>query len=123
MEGYISQIILFAGNFEPRHWAFCDGRLLPIAQNTALFSLIGTTYGGDGMRTFALPDLRGRIPLGAGSGPGLNPCYLGDREGGDKYTFPVSTENTAGKTFSLQNTPTLGLNYIICLNGIFPSRS
>jgi microcystin-dependent protein len=70
MEAYIGQIILFAGNFAPKNWAFCDGRLLPISQNTALFSLLGTTYGGDGRSTFALPDLRGRAPIHAsGSHP------------------------------------------------------
>ena len=70
-EPFIGEIIMFAGNFAPRGWAFCDGQLLPISQNTALFSLVGTIYGGDGRTTFALPDLRGRVPVGEGTGPGL----------------------------------------------------
>ena len=68
MEGYIAEIRLFAGNFAPRGWAFCQGQILSIAQNTALFSLLGTTYGGNGQTTFALPDLRGRVPLHATTG-------------------------------------------------------
>ena len=72
-EPFIGQITIFPYNFEPRGWALCDGRLLPIAQYTALFSLLGTTYGGDGRTTFALPDLRGRIVVGIGNGPGLTP--------------------------------------------------
>ena len=70
MEGYLAQIIMFAGNFAPNSWAFCAGQILSIAQNTALFSLLGTTYGGNGQTTFGLPDLRGRVPVGAGQGPG-----------------------------------------------------
>lgn len=72
---------MFGGNFAPRSWAFCDGQLLPISQNTALFSLLGTIYGGDGRTTFALPDLRGRIALHAGTGPGL-PTYKPGQKGG-----------------------------------------
>jgi microcystin-dependent protein len=67
----LGEVRRFAGNFAPAGWAFCDGQLLPIASNTAIFSLIGTTYGGDGHTTFALPDLRGRTPIHAGQGPGL----------------------------------------------------
>src|SRR6185503_20598925 len=65
-EPFIGQIMLFAGNFAPRGWAFCNGQILPIAQNTALFSILGTTYGGNGQTTFALPDLRGRVPVSSG---------------------------------------------------------
>ena len=75
---------MFAGNFAPRTFALCDGQLLAIAQNTALFSLLGTIYGGDGITTFALPDLRGRVPLhigGTGAGPGLTPRLLGQSGG------------------------------------------
>jgi microcystin-dependent protein len=78
---FLAEIIMFAGNFAPRGWAFCDGQLLPISQNTAVFSLLGTTFGGDGRTTFALPDLRGRVPVHAGSGPGLTPRQLGQRSG------------------------------------------
>jgi hypothetical protein len=69
---YIGQIIMFAGDFAPQGWALCQGQLLPIADNAALFQLIGTTYGGDGDATFALPDLRGRVPIGDGQGRGLS---------------------------------------------------
>ena len=72
-EPYIGQISIYAFNFAPRGWMPCDGRLLPIAQYQALFALIGTTYGGNGVTTFALPDLRGRIVVGPGNGPGLTP--------------------------------------------------
>src|SRR5215203_4034224 len=81
MEGYIAQIIMFAGNFAPRSWAFCRGQLLSIAQNTALFSLLGTTYGGDGKSTYALPDLRGQVAMNFGQGPGLTLRDLGTRSG------------------------------------------
>nr|WP_106782731.1 tail fiber protein [Lysinibacillus timonensis] len=85
MEPYIGEIRIFAGNFAPRDWAFCHGQLLPIAQNTALYSVIGVTYGGDGKTTFALPDLRGRAPMQQGEGPGLTPRRLGE-VGGEANT-------------------------------------
>ncbi len=78
---FIAEIKIFAGNFAPRGWAFCDGQLLPIAQNTALFSLVGTTYGGDGRTTFGLPDLQGRAPMHPGNGPGLSSRRLGEKVG------------------------------------------
>lgn len=81
MEGTIGEIRGFGGNFAPRAWAFCQGQLLAINQNQALFSILGTTYGGDGRTTFALPDLRGRAPLSAGTGPGLSTRKLGQRSG------------------------------------------
>lgn len=83
MEPFLSMIILWAPNFAPRGWAFCAGQLLPIAQNTALFSLLGTTYGGNGQTTFALPDFRGRVPIGAGQGPGLSSYDLGQASGSE----------------------------------------
>lgn len=187
MEGTIGEIRLFAGNFPPRTWAFCDGSLLPIAPNTALFAILGTTYGGDGQNTFGLPDLRGRMAIGVGQGPGLTSVDLGERAGTQttmltQNQLPAHT-HTASTTFSLKasdapadkvtpvagnvlavaqdiNTdkvkiyssatpnvdlasgpatttvqavggnqafsimnPFLGLNYIICLIGIFPSRN
>ena len=79
MDPLIGQIIFFAGNFAPRNWAFCEGQLLPISEYTALFSIISTTYGGDGRTTFALPDLRGRTALGQGSNPGGSSYPLGYR--------------------------------------------
>jgi microcystin-dependent protein len=163
MDPFIGQIIMFAGNFAPRGWAFCDGQLLPIAQNSALFSILGTTYGGDGRSTFALPDLRGRVPLHPGRGPGLSEVRLGDKGGAEsvtlteaqlpshshpmsapvvkkgkgatagilhvegKNTSPVSPPLTAGPTGGGRAVPTrppfAGVNYIIALQGVFPSRS
>ncbi|MBI1385543.1 MAG: phage tail protein [Rhizobiales bacterium] len=89
-EPYIGQVQLFGFNFAPRGWAFCTGQLLAIAQNTALFSLLGTTYGGDGRTTFGLPDLRGRVPIGAGQGPGLANYTWGDRAGREQVTLTIS---------------------------------
>jgi microcystin-dependent protein len=86
----IAAIFIFAGNFAPRGYAFCQGQLMSIAQNTALFSLLGTTYGGDGAQTFGLPDLRGRAPIGAGSGPGLSPVSLGEAAGSNSVTILTS---------------------------------
>ncbi|MFD2165900.1 phage tail protein [Thalassotalea euphylliae] len=80
-EPFIGQITMFAGNFAPRGWAFCHGQLLSIASNSALFSILGTTYGGDGRTTFGLPDLRGRFPTAQGNGPGLSPYNLGQKGG------------------------------------------
>lgn len=81
MEGMIGEVRIFAGNFAPRSWAFCEGQLLAISQNTALFSILGTTYGGDGRTTFGLPDLRGRACIGPGTGPGLPTYRQGERTG------------------------------------------
>lgn len=78
---FVAEIKIFAGNFAPTGWAFCDGRLMPISQNTALFSLLGTTYGGDGKSTFALPDLRERVAIAQGTGPGLSIYDLGEQGG------------------------------------------
>jgi microcystin-dependent protein len=80
---FIGEIQMFAGNFAPRGWSFCNGQLLPIAQNTALFSILGTTYGGDGRTSFGLPDLRGRAPIHSGQGPGLSDYRLGERGGAE----------------------------------------
>jgi microcystin-dependent protein len=90
METYIAQIFMFAGNFAPRFSAFCDGQILSISSNTALFALLGTTYGGNGSTNFALPDLRGRVPMGAGSGPGLTPRTLGERGGTESITLTTN---------------------------------
>jgi microcystin-dependent protein len=178
MEGYIAEIRMFAGNFAPRSWAFCQGQILSIAQNTALFSLLGTTYGGNGQTTFALPDLRGRTAVGTGQGPGLSNIDLGQVAGAPSVTLtivnmPAHTHTLAGtlamgaqsgagnsisptnnypaagtnlysatqdaqmaplngtltasnaggsQPFSIMS-PYLGMNYIICLEGIFPSRN
>ena len=89
-EPFVGEIRMFAGNFAPRGWAFCDGQLLAVSQNDALFSLFGTIYGGDGRTTFGLPDLRGRIPIHAGSGPGLSPRSLGAKGGAENVTLTVN---------------------------------
>ena len=81
MDPFVGEIRLFAGNFAPMNWAFCDGSLLPIAEFEVLFNLIGTTYGGDGQSTFALPDLRGRVPIHQGQGPGLSNRTIGQTGG------------------------------------------
>ena len=176
-EPYLGQIILFAGNFAIRNYAMCNGQILPIAQNTALFSLLGTTYGGNGQTTFALPDLRGRAPLHFGQGPGLSPYTLGEVSGTENQTLlltnlpahnhlmrtsssdgndsaPAPTTvpgvvkngantlnaytvtNNPDSTFlntDITNTgnnqpvpilqPFLALNFLIALQGIFPSRN
>lgn len=87
---FIASIILFAGNFAPRGWAFCQGQILSISQNTALFSLLGTTYGGNGQTTFALPDLRGRVAIQPGQGPGLSPYSLGEMAGSQNVTLTIT---------------------------------
>jgi microcystin-dependent protein len=89
-EPFIAEIQMFAGNFAPRGWAFCDGQLLPINQNQALFSLIGTTYGGDGRTTFGLPNLNNRAPVGPGQGPGLSPLQWGQALGAASVTLAVN---------------------------------
>lgn len=89
-EPFVAEIRMFAGNFAPRGWAFCDGQLLAVSQNDALFSLIGTIYGGDGVTTFGLPDLRGRLAIHAGSGPGLSPRQLGAKGGSENVTITAN---------------------------------
>lgn len=90
METFLGQIIMFGGNFAPRGWAFCNGSLIAINQNQALFSLLGTTYGGDGRTTFALPDLRGRAPIHYGQGPGLSNRTLGEKSGVESNILNVN---------------------------------
>ncbi len=169
-EPFVGEIRMFAGNFAPRGWAFCDGQLLAVSQNDALFSLYGTIYGGDGRTTFGLPDLRGRIPLHQGTGPGLSPRRLGSKGGEEQVTLTTNqlashshdwNANTAPQNASApqgrvtadatpirlyepqdQNTdlaaatiantggsqphnnlmPTLCVNFIVALFGIYPSR-
>ena len=172
MEGVISEIRLWAANFAPQNWMFCHGQVLPIAQYTALFSLLGTTYGGNGTTNFALPDLRSRVPMGAGQAPGLSETHLGETKGteqttlllsnlpmhshqvrvsnkfaggdhpagkylgasaADKGFYDTSSDNSmmapdmiapTGSNVPINNLqPSLGLNYVICIFGIFPSRA
>ncbi|MCA1242818.1 tail fiber protein [Stappia stellulata] len=89
-EPFVGEIRMFAGNFAPRGWAFCDGQLLAVSQNDALFSLLGTIYGGDGRTTFGLPDMRGRLPIHAGHGPGLSERRLGAKGGAEQVTLTVN---------------------------------
>jgi microcystin-dependent protein len=97
---------MFAGNFAPRGWAYCDGQLLAVSQNDALFSLLGTIYGGDGRTTFGLPDMRGRIPIHAGSGPGLSARRLGAKSGTEAETLTVN--QLSAHSHPLQGTDQLG---------------
>ncbi len=169
-EPFIGMIVGFGGNFAPRGWALCQGQLMSIAQNTALFSILGTTYGGNGQSTFALPDLRGRYPMQQGTGPGLSPYVLGEQGGVETVTLittqmpmhnhliNASTEDAGAKnpngqvlatttasayvatpidtTMNPQSiglaggsqphenmSPFLAINFLIALEGIFPSRN
>jgi microcystin-dependent protein len=90
MDAFLATILLWAGNYNPNGWAFCMGQLLSISQNTALFSLLGTTFGGNGQTTFGLPDFRGRVPVGAGQGPGLASYVLGQMAGTENTTLTVN---------------------------------
>jgi microcystin-dependent protein len=107
---FIGQIAIFAGNFAPANWAMCNGQLLSIAQNAALFSIIGTTYGGDGQTTFALPDLRGRANVHMGQGQGLQ-SYLTGEIGGTEFIsltgpqIPAHTHNLTGAATGTTGTP------------------
>ena len=201
MEPFIGQIIMFAGNFAPRDWAFCQGQTLAISEYTALFSIIGTTYGGNGRTTFDLPDLRGRAPIGQGQGNGLTSRIMGEQIGIEDITLSTAqmpihshaakttisgssvtaklkassaegttnvplnnylakpsniglqsinmydssadiemasdaieidlsavtanttTDDTGGNSAHNNIQPSLVMNYIICVNGIYPSRS
>ncbi len=172
-EPFVGEIKIFAGNFAPRGWAFCDGQLLAVSQNDALFSLLGTIYGGDGKTTFALPDLRGRAPVHMGTGPGLSARKIGQKTGAEKVTLtlnqipghnhplqasnnpatnnvptgevlantdtlnfytnntspavvqalsPAAIANTGGSQSHNNMMPSLAINFIIALFGIYPSR-
>ena len=181
MEGTIGEIRMFGGNFGPKFWTICRSQILSIASNTALFSILGTTYGGNGQSTFGLPDFRSRIPVGMGQGPGLSYYSLGESAGNETKTitnanFPAHTHplsgtitmpatavpgtadvsqgnypatldgtdmysttnngsslanmNTAltaspvGGSIPVNNIqPVLGVNFIICMQGIFPARN
>jgi microcystin-dependent protein len=103
MDPFVAEIRIFPFNFAPKGWAFCNGQLMPISQNTALFSLLGTTYGGDGKATFALPNLQGSVPLNHGQGPGLSLYDLGQTSGSDAVTLglaeiPAHTHSVRAET-------------------------
>lgn len=179
MQGYISEIRLFAANFAPKNWAYCSGQLLAISTNQALFSLLGTTYGGNGVQTFALPDFRGRAPMGTGQSPSVPSYVLGQIQGSNTVTalntnlpththvgtgsyamgalsdggdsgspsgndlaalaglysnqtpdtalhaiIPTITIGVTGSNSPIPvQQPYLGMNYVICLFGQFPSRN
>ena len=96
---FLGEIRMFGGTYAPNHWAFCNGQILQISQYNALYSLLGTAYGGDGRVTFGLPDMRGRIPLHYGTGPGLSPYALGQRGGQEDVT--LTTDNMPAHTHTL----------------------
>ncbi|KZK84504.1 Phage Tail Collar Domain protein [Pseudovibrio sp. Ad13] len=102
-EPFVGEIKMFAGNFAPRGWAFCDGQLLAVSQNDALFSLFGTIYGGDGRITFGLPDLRGRLPMHAGQGSGLSNRRLGTKFGSENVTLMRGQIPTHSHSFHASN--------------------
>jgi len=135
---FLGEVALFAGTFAPRGREFCNGQLLPLSQYTALESIIGTTYGGDGRTTIGLPDLRGRAAMHPGNATGLTPRFLGERLGSEQadlseaqmpshtHTRPPSTNvtgDTGGGQPHANVQPSLGLNYIIALTGVYPSNA
>lgn len=104
-EPFLGEIRMVGFNFNPRGWAFCQGQLMSIAQNSALFSLLGTTFGGDGVQTFGLPDYRGRSPVGMGNGPGLTPIVQGEVAGTENVTLlqsqmPIHTHTATSQPFN-----------------------
>ena len=108
-EPFVAQIQIFGFNFPPQGWAFCQGQLLPISQNTALFSLLGTQFGGDGRSNFALPNLQASVPIGQGTGPGLTPRNMGD-SGGEAFVTILSTQ-LAGHTHPANCNNAIGTSY------------
>ncbi|HEX3152293.1 MAG TPA: tail fiber protein [Gemmataceae bacterium] len=175
MDPFLGEIRIFAGNFAPKNWALCNGQILPISQNTALFSLLGTNYGGNGTSNFALPNLQGCTAMDQGNGPGLTPRVVGETGGSQNVTLLVSNLPAHSHSFTGQSflgdlnppggnyvagnrsvfgylvpgtpnsniqpmnpaaiapagsglphnnmQPYLGINYIICMAGVFPSRN
>jgi microcystin-dependent protein len=117
---FIGEIRMFGGSFAPAGWAFCDGQQMPISENDTLFSLIGTTYGGDGQQTFALPDLRGRLPMHMGTGGGLSPRVIGEMGG-------VETVTLAAQQIPVHSHPPLAVsgsgNQATPQNGVWASAS
>jgi len=126
-EPFVAEIRIFAGNFAPRGWAFCNGQLLPVSQNTALFSLVGTTYGGNGSSTFALPNMQGRAPMQPGSGPGLTNRQLGQRGGVETVTLteaqlPQHNHSLAGVA-EFANQRTIDNNYLAVGSDMYTAAS
>ncbi len=119
MDPFLGQVIMFGGNFAPRGWAFCEGQLLSIDQNQALFSILGTTYGGDGRTSFGLPDLRGRVNIGPGSGPGLTPYQIGAK--GGAATTTLTTNNLPAHNHALTTSDGVA-DQATGAGGFFPSN-
>ncbi|MFT4626805.1 MAG: microcystin-dependent protein [Myxococcota bacterium] len=122
MTPFLGQIMMFGGNFAPRGWAMCDGQLLAISQYSALFSILGTTYGGDGVSTFGLPDLRSRSPMHAGTGPGLGHKTLGAKGGHETVTLttnqlPAHNHTLIADNKNAKQTSPVG-NYLAISDGI-----
>ncbi|SRR5258706_1148374 len=105
MDPFVAEIRIFPFNFAPKGWAFCNGQLMPLSQNTALFSLLGTTYGGDGKSTFALPDMQGNAPMHPGQGPGLSLHDLGETGGSETVTLLQSEMPSHGHTLTANSDP------------------
>lgn len=103
---YIGEVRMFGGNFAPANWAFCNGQSMSIANNTALYTLIGTTYGGDGQTTFNLPNLQGRLAIGTGQGPGLSNYAIGQIGGSEQVTITAQTLPSHQHTLTASNNPT-----------------
>jgi len=122
-EPYLASIAMFGGNFAPRGWALCNGQLMSIAQNTALFSLLGTTFGGDGQTTFALPDLRSRAPVGQGQGPGLSNISLGEAAGAENVTLTTANMPVHNHTLGCDNTGTTALTPAGNVPGVSDDRN
>jgi microcystin-dependent protein len=105
-EPFIGEIRMFGGSFAPAGWAFCNGQLMPISENDALFTLLGTTYGGDGQETFGLPDLQGRMPIHFGQGPGISQTYqIGEAAGVESVTVSVNQLPTHNHALMASNDP------------------
>ena len=120
-EPLLGEIKLFSGNFEPEGWMFCDGRLLPISEHPVLFELIGNSYGGDGLTTFGLPDLRGRVPMGQGAGSGLTNRKLGEEPGSEIGDIGGGGAVSDGGTRGVSNVqPSTVLSFIIAIRGLSP---
>ncbi|QKJ31113.1 phage tail protein [Mucilaginibacter mali] len=105
MDAYYGEIRIFCGTYAPQNWAFCNGQIIPIQQNSVLFSILGATYGGNGTSTFGLPNLQGLIPVGMGTGPGLTPLNWGETVGSETYTLDSTTLPRHNHTLNGVNAP------------------
>ena len=118
---FVAEIRIFPFNFAPKGWAWCNGQLLPLSQNTALFSLLGTTYGGDGKRNFALPNLQGSAPMHPGQGPGLSQHDLGESGGSDAVTLLESELPAHNHTMSAQTVDNADVTNVVDTASYAPS--